>query len=315
MNILYKLLNKIDWNINVSRSRKELAKNKFQVLNFDDSLNYLIDSKCSLARYGDGEFTLLLNGEFLCPRNLSLGFQDADQQLKKRLVEILNDSNVDQFNLKIAVPRTLVDIDHKNLTDSAIGFWQHYLHELFYKVSSFLKKDYQYLNSQISRFYFDDRNKKQEVIENRISLWKTLWENQDLLIIEGEGSNLGANNGLYDNTKSIQRIKCPNSNAFGHYDEILSSAKEFGKNKMILISLGPTATVLAYDLAKEGYRALDTGYLEMEYHFFLTKATEDSAISGIRISEVESIENDPFPAYQGDFKETDVVLRIPNFIQ
>ena len=38
---------------------------------------------------------------------------------------------------------------------------------------------------------------------------------------------------------------------------------------MILIALGPTATVLAYDLAKAGYWALDIGHLDLEYEWFL----------------------------------------------
>ena len=44
---------------------------------------------------------------------------------------------------------------------------------------------------------------------------------------------------------------------------------EVGKNKLILIALGPTATVLAYDLAKRGYWAVDIGHLDLEYEWFL----------------------------------------------
>ena len=43
----------------------------------------------------------------------------------------------------------------------------------------------------------------------------------------------------------------------------------YGENKLILIALGPTATVLAYDLAKAGYWALDIGHLDLEYEWFL----------------------------------------------
>ena len=310
MNILHRLLNKIDWKLNVSRSGKELQNNKLKVMTFEESLDYLIESKCSLSRFGDGEFTLMLNGEFLCPRNISLKHQDADPELKKRLVEILKDQNTEKYNLKIAVPRTLVSLDKGNLTDSSIGFWQNYLHELFYKISSLLRKDYTYLNSQISRFYLDDRNKDKEVIEKRIAHWKRLWEEQDILIIEGKGSNLGKSQGFYSNAKSVERIECPNNNTFKHYNEILSAAKEYGTHKLIILALGPTSAVLAYDLAKKGFRTLDLGFLELEYNFFLTQATEESQIAGIKISTVESIQNDPFPANQEDFIEKDVVFRI-----
>ena len=46
------------------------------------------------------------------------------------------------------------------------------------------------------------------------------------------------------------------------------------QNKLILIALGPTATVLAYDLSKLGYRALDVGHVDIEYEWFLQKAME-----------------------------------------
>ena len=38
---------------------------------------------------------------------------------------------------------------------------------------------------------------------------------------------------------------------------------------MIIIALGPTATVLAYDLAMVGYWALDMGHIDLEYEWFL----------------------------------------------
>ena len=49
----------------------------------------------------------------------------------------------------------------------------------------------------------------------------------------------------------------------------MESTKFYGRDKLILIALGPTATVLAYDLAKEGYWAIDIGHLDLEYEWFL----------------------------------------------
>ena len=36
-----------------------------------------------------------------------------------------------------------------------------------------------------------------------------------------------------------------------------------------MIALGPTATVLAYDLAARGFWALDIGHIDLEYEWFL----------------------------------------------
>ena len=39
-------------------------------------------------------------------------------------------------------------------------------------------------------------------------------------------------------------------------------------DKLILLSYGPTATILAYNLAKLGYQAVDIGHLDIEYEWY-----------------------------------------------
>jgi len=64
---------------------------------------------------------------------------------------------------------------------------------------------------------------------------------------------MGIGNDLFDGVSSLQRLICPSKNAFSHYTEILEKAKKLGKDKLVLIALGPTATVLSYDLARAGF--------------------------------------------------------------
>lgn len=47
------------------------------------------------------------------------------------------------------------------------------------------------------------------------------------------------------------------------------------KDRLILLSYGMTATVLAYDLAKLGYWAVDLGHLDLEYEWYLHGAEEN----------------------------------------
>lgn len=110
---------------------------------------------------------------------------------------------------------------------------------------------------------------------------------KDVVIIEGEKSRLGVGNDLFDNMKSIQRIICPAEHAFEKYDEIMKEAKKVGKDKLILLALGPTATVLAYDLYKAGYRVIDIGHIDIEYEWFLRKATTKIKIESKYVTEVK----------------------------
>ena len=92
------------------------------------------------------------------------------------------------------------------------------------------------------------------------------------MIIEGEKTRVGIGNDLLNNTKSIKRILCPNVNAFNVYEKIISSVKHFDNNILVLIALGPTATVLAYDLHKLNYQVIDIGHIDIEYELYLRKA-------------------------------------------
>ena len=116
---------------------------------------------------------------------------------------------------------------------------------------------------------------------------KKIWNGRDLCIIEGTQSRLGVGNDLFSNSNSIVRILCPALSAFSKYEEILSAAKNISKDKLVLIALGQTATVLAYDLAENGYQAIDIGHIDVEYEWFLMKAKEKVALPNKFVNEVD----------------------------
>lgn len=61
----------------------------------------------------------------------------------------------------------------------------------------------------------------------------------------------------------------------------------FGRagGELILIALGMTATILAYDLAKAGLWAIDIGHIDVEYEWFIRGATEKVALNGKFVNE------------------------------
>ena len=56
------------------------------------------------------------------------------------------------------------------------------------------------------------------------------------------------------------------------YNQILAVCLKQPKNHLFILALGPTATVLADDLSKNNYRALDLGHLDIEYEWMKMKA-------------------------------------------
>ena len=98
---------------------------------------------------------------------------------------------------------------------------------------------------------------------------KKIWNNKKCVFVEGKQTRLGVGNDLFQNTKSIKRILAPAENAFEAYDKILEECLKQGKENLFLLALGPTATVLAYDLCRQGFQAIDVGHVDLEYEWFL----------------------------------------------
>ena len=141
-----------------------------------------------------------------------------------------------------------------------------------------------YYSSFFTRFYMDRKDKSK--VPDYIKKLKLIWEKRDILIIEGEKSRLGIGNDLFNNSKSIKRILCPPENAFNVYHKIIEQAKKIDKSVLILLAIGPTSTVLTYDLYKLGYQVIDIGHIDIEYEWFLRKATKRIPISNKYVNEV-----------------------------
>jgi len=92
-------------------------------------------------------------------------------------------------------------------------------------------------------------------------------------------------NDLFASAASLSRILGPVRNAFERYDELLKQATRHPKNVLYLLALGPTATVLAFDLARDGYQALDIGHIDIEYEWFLRRVSDKVPIRGKYVNE------------------------------
>jgi len=133
-----------------------------------------------------------------------------------------------------------------------------------------------------------DLKDKEKFPAKAIELNRMIWQEKDILIIEGTGSRLGYKNDLFGNAKSVRRILCPPENAFQKYDEILELSVKHAKGKLVLLALGMTATVLAFDLAKKGFRTIDLGHIDIEYEWYRMKAKTKVPVPFRYMNEVSS---------------------------
>lgn len=243
-----------------------------KIPSIDDTLNDIIKNKLSVSRYGDGEILLMNNKR-------SISFQDSDLELSRRLNEVFRSKSSKHI---VCIPDIFSGVDKYIKRTRYI--WMTFLIKNYkqFKINSLKKSNY--FNAFITRPYYIFRNRSRA--KEIFLKWKEVWNNREIVIIEGDKSRLGVGNDLFNNAKSIKRIICPSVNAFSKYKEILHEANNLDKSKLILIALGPTASVLAYDLYKSGFQAIDIGHIDIEYEWFLRQATEKVKIENKYTNEV-----------------------------
>ncbi|TCN22203.1 SP_1767 family glycosyltransferase [Mesobacillus foraminis] len=237
----------------------------------DETLAKIIKESYSISRFGDGEFALM-NGKGIL-------FQPYHPELGRRLKEIIKSN---QEKHLVCIPNVFFTVEW--CTEKAKKYWTKYLNNNRSDIYKKLDMKKEYYDALVTRLYIDHKDKS--ITEKRFKILKQLWENRHIVIVEGDKSRLGIGNDLFVNALSIERILCPSINAFARYDEILKEIKKHNKNKLILIALGPTATVLSYDLLMMEYQALDIGHIDIEYEWFLKKAMEKVPVKNKYIGEI-----------------------------
>jgi glycosyltransferase family protein len=248
------------------------------ILSPEDTLNEIINSNRSISRFGDGEFNLMLGQK--------IGFQEVNLKLIKKLKKVLKSR---EKGLLIGI---FLPYNNKYLKPFIYETKRYLIKWIESKkknLFSLIDLNREYYSAFITRFYIYYKDKSK--VPDYVKKLKQIWDKKDILIIEGEKSRLGVGNDLFNNSKSIKRIICPAENAFNVYDKIIDQMKKIDKSNLILLALGPTSTVLAYDLYKLGFQVIDVGHIDIEYEWFLRKAKKRMKINNKYVNEVKGNKN------------------------
>ncbi|MEA9602761.1 GT-D fold domain-containing glycosyltransferase [Polynucleobacter sp. MG-28-Ekke-A2] len=226
---------------------------KLRIKNASDTIEEIIRKKASFCRFGDGEFMLMLGS--------SIPFQIYDENLAIRLKDIFKSS---VNNIFIGAPHFYF-YDGPPLRNTQKYFLRTWVAKNRSLICNMANKDYQYYDTASTQLYalYDDYN-----FPTYFSKVKQLWAGRDLIVICGQSIFNGIENNIFDSADSINYVYAPSKNAFASYDTLLSEILSFDKKSLIIIILGPTATVLAFDLANRGYQALDFGHIAKDYDFY-----------------------------------------------
>lgn len=206
--------------------------------NTDETMEILLNTNKSICRFGDGELKIIYDP------NYNIGFQKNNDILRNRLTSILKDKPNDNILVSVVYlekPNVLIDEEKRNY---------------ILKIVNENNYDYKFGAANVTRSV------------KYIETFKKIWNAKDIIIIEGEYTRSGVGNDLFNNSNSVNRIICPAVNAFDRYNDIYDYIiNNISNDHLLLCSLGPTATVLSYDLSKSGYRVLDIGHIDLVYEW------------------------------------------------
>jgi len=234
-----------------------------RLMSFDEMLGKIY-AGASLTRFGDGEFGIAL------ARSWDNIMQNASDELSDRLFGILARPSDDKLIVAIPPYNALHDNMKKYWKD--LSFFEWFWMNNWKHLGPLLNNPV-YGNSFLSRL---------DVFhEMPISKLTQIWAGRDVVFVVPSNGRFEYDERLFGNVKSRTEVTVPPVQAFAEYDRILNEClaharenvdKRMGGGKLFFIAAGPTATVLAADLADRGHQALDMGHLPNCYKEFLGEA-------------------------------------------
>ena len=225
-----------------------------RVMSPEQTVDMILSKHVSLCRFGDGEFDIML-------KHANLPFQKYEEGLCKKLWDAWN---CDGNNLLVATCSFYFDA--WNVAHSA--WTKHYLHKVRNQLQAIHNPNRQYGAAELSCMY---KMGADIDLDNYYAKLRQIWEKQDIVLVHGAHIFDKLQYDIFDNAKSVEHIIVPNLHAFSEYDDILSRLKTFDKTKLFILICGPTATIMAYDLARSGFWALDLGHVAKNYDWFMQK--------------------------------------------
>jgi hypothetical protein len=221
-----------------------------------ETLQTLATTDCSMARFGDGEFRLMLRDDF------SLRFQRNSDNLQTDLKRILLSSDA---NLLIGFPQVFRD-----------AHWSGVYQELWPVLRELIAPDQRFGCAHVTRPQLFTT-----FGQTAVQLWRQVWEDKRIVIVTGERSRFDLIPELFDNARTVEFVLGSPVDAYSDADELALRALQ-ANAELALLSLGPTGTVLAARLASQGMRALDIGHLSGSYQSALGGGPRPEAMPIVR---------------------------------
>lgn len=240
---------------------RRLDIQKPNIMNIEGTIEHLISTKSSFARFGDGELALI-NGK-------DIPFQSASPALSEKLKKTINTS---EDGLMIGINYHYYYADLSNLLPVVKKFYRSSVPQFRKVLDAHIHNEKQYYSAAMTQAYSFFEHYDFAMHFERL---KRIWQERNITIICGKTVFNEIENNIFDCASNIDYIHAPSLNAFDDYNEILDKASQAEKDTLIILILGPTAKPLVYDLHMMGYQAIDLGHIAKDYDAYVKGQMRD----------------------------------------
>lgn len=216
-----------------------------RLLSYEQTLAEITKPGVSMARFGDGELKQLV-------RPFNIGFQPFSKQLQADLREVVA---AHEPNVLIGFPPVFRNEQ-----------WATLWHDILDETVDIFRNEKRFANTAVSRPPCFG-----ELREKAVELWKKVWDERTVLVVTGKGSRFDLYPEFFGNATKIDFLYSSPIDAYAQMDGLLKQIDDLPHYDKYLLSLGPTATIMANRLAAQGRDALDIGHLSGSYNFVFRK--------------------------------------------
>lgn len=205
-----------------------------------ETVERLVEQPLSFARFGDGEFLLMLRITF------ALRFQKNSFALQDALRDVFTRPTDD----------LIIGFPHQFHTPHWTNVWS----DIWTEVQSLAPADVMFGDSHVTRPIFFE-----EFGTPGLDLWRQVWDGKSVTVVTGRSGRFSLVDEVFGNVADLDTVWSEPENAFEDLDRVVAELASRPRTDLYLLSLGPAATVLARRLADRGMRAIDVGHLSDSY--------------------------------------------------
>ena len=208
----------------------------------------------SLTRFNDGELNY-------CFRNWHHRHQRLDDGLIRRLREVF----VSRLpELLIAVPRLVTEDGsdpYEHATKGVVSFWK------TAGWTGFMAQHFEQRTYGSGFTSYPDRHLARGHWAEYRAIWERVWAGRHVALVGNAGDFWGTvqSGKLVESAAMLSTIATPPKDAWSAHDDIMARATCYPDHTVMLIAAGIEGTVLAHDLCKAGYQAVDIGRLLLRF--------------------------------------------------